>query len=122
VLLNERGEVAECTAANVFCVRAGQVFTPPLSSGCLEGVTRAVLLEIGPGAGVPIEERALRPEELLAADEVFISSTNRSVLAVGEIEDHRIPAAPGPITRKLENAFSAYLAAYLAQRAAAGKL
>ncbi len=115
VLLNERGEVAECTAANIFCVRAGKVFTPPLTSGCLEGVTRGVLLEIGADAGAPIEERTLQPEDLFAADEVFISSTNRSVLAVGEIEGRKIPAAPGPLTQKLEKAFSAYVADYIAR-------
>lgn len=118
VLLNERGEVAECTAANISVVRGGKVSTPALRSGCLEGVTRAVLLEIGPAAGVPMEERILRPEDLYSADEVFLSSTNRNVLAVGEIEGHKIPAAPGPITRKLEQAFAAYVADYIARRAA----
>lgn len=118
VLLNERGEVAECTAANISVVRGGKVSTPALRSGCLEGVTRAVLLEIGPAAGVPTEERILRPEDLYSADEVFLSSTNRNVLAVGEIEGHKIPAAPGPITRKLEQAFAAYVADYIARRAA----
>jgi branched-chain amino acid aminotransferase len=121
VLLNERGEVAECTAANVFAVQAGQVLTPPLSSGCLEGVTRAILLEIGKDAGVTIEERTLRPEDLFAANEVFISSTNRSVLGVGQIESHTLAAAPGPVTGKLEKAFSAYVAEYLARHAAPGR-
>src|SRR5271169_3630948 len=55
VLLNERGEVAECTAANIFCVREGRVLTPPLSSGCLAGITRSVMLEIGPRAGFDVE-------------------------------------------------------------------
>ena len=55
VLLNERGEVAECTAANIFCVRDGKVLTPPLSSGCLAGITRAVMLDIGLTAGVVVE-------------------------------------------------------------------
>lgn len=119
VLLNERGEVAECTAANIFCARGGGAFTPPLSSGCLEGVTRAVLLEIGKDAGVLIEERTLRAEDLYAADEVFITSTNRNVLAVGEIAGHRIAAAPGPIVQQLERAFSAHMADYIARRAAA---
>jgi branched-chain amino acid aminotransferase len=118
-LLNERGEVAECTAANIFCVRGGRVLTPPLSSGCLEGVTRGILLEIGKDAGVPVEERTLRPEDLYAADEVFISSTNRNVLTVGEIAGHRIAAAPGPIVQRLEKTFSAYMADYVARRAAA---
>jgi branched-chain amino acid aminotransferase len=114
VLLNERGEVAECTAANIFCVKGGTVFTPPLSSGCLEGVTRGLLFELGPKAGVPVTERVLRPDDLFAADEVFISSTNRNVLAVGEIAGHKIPAAPGPIAQKLRNSFDAYVTEYIA--------
>ncbi len=119
VLLNERGEAAECTAANIFCAREGKVLTPPLGSGCLEGVTRAILLEIAPGAGVPIAEQTLRPEDLFAAEEVFISSTNRSLLGVGEIAGHRFASAPGPITQRLERAFAAYMADYAARRAAA---
>lgn len=115
VLLNERGEVAECTAANIFCVKGGGVLTPPLSAGCLEGVTRAILLEIAPQNGIAIEERALRPEDLFSADEVFISSTNRSVLAVGEVAGHSFAPAPGPITQKLERAFASYVSAYLAR-------
>ena len=51
VLLNERGEVAECTAANIFCVKGGSVATPPVSAGCLQGITRSVLLEIGAARG-----------------------------------------------------------------------
>lgn len=116
LLLNERGEVAECTAANIFCVRNQRVLTPPLDSGCLEGITRGVLLEIGHEAGVPVEEKALRPEDLFAAEEVFISSTNRSLLAVGEIAGHRYAVAPGPITQKLEKTFGAYIADYVSQR------
>ncbi|HEX8764408.1 MAG TPA: aminotransferase class IV, partial [Candidatus Acidoferrum sp.] len=119
VLLNERGEVTECTAANIFCVQAGRVATPPLSSGCLEGVTRGILLEIGPGLGVPVEERVLNPQDIFLSDEVFISSTNRSLLGVGEIEGRKFPAAPGPITQKLEHAFAAYIRDYVGLRAAA---
>ncbi|HKS66699.1 MAG TPA: aminotransferase class IV [Candidatus Acidoferrales bacterium] len=118
VLLNERGEVAECTAANVFCARGGRVATPPLDSGCLEGITRDILLEIGGSAGVPVEERVLRPEDLYSADEVFISSTNRSMIAVGEINGHKIATAPGPIVQELESAFAAYVRNYVGNRAA----
>jgi branched-chain amino acid aminotransferase len=108
--------VAEGTAANMFCVQGGRVLTPPLDSGCLEGVTRALLLEIAPGAGVPAEERVLRPEDLLAADEVFISSTNRSLLGVGELRGHVYAEAPGPVTHKLEKVFAEYIANYVAQQ------
>jgi branched-chain amino acid aminotransferase len=118
VLLNERGEVAECTAANIFCVRAGRVSTPPLSAGGLAGITRGVLLEIGKDAGVPVEEHTLRPEDLYAADEVFISSTNRNALAVSEINRHKIAAAPGPITQKLEKVFERYMRGYIEKHAA----
>lgn len=121
VLLNERGEAAECTAANIFCVRGGRVQTPPLTSGCLEGVTRSVLLEIGPKAGVACEEKTLRPEDLFSAEEVFISSTNRNLLGVGEIAGHRFFEAPGPVTRKLDEAFNSYIKDYLARRASAAR-
>ena len=117
ILLNERGEVAECTAANIFCFRDGRVLTPPLSSGCLEGVTRSVLLEIAPQEGVIVEERVLLLDDLLAADEVFVSSTNRNLLGVGEIEGHRFAAAPGAMTVRLEKLFHRYMLEYLARTA-----
>jgi branched-chain amino acid aminotransferase len=116
VLLNERGEVAECTAANIFCARAGRVATPPLSSGCLEGVTRAILLEVGPSVGVPVEERTLQPGDLYSADEVFISSTNRNVIAVGEIAGHKIASGPATVMRKLDQAFASYVRDYVEAR------
>lgn len=113
ILLNERGEVAECTAANVFCARGGLVATPPLNSGCLEGITRDILLEISHKAGVAVEERTLRPEDLYAADEVFISSTNRSMIVVSEINGHKIASARGPIVPKLERLFLDYVRQYI---------
>jgi branched-chain amino acid aminotransferase len=119
VLLNERGEVAECTAANIFCVREDHVPTPPVSSGCLEGVTRAVVLEIGASVGVEVEERTLRPLDLYSADGVFISSTNRNLIAVAEINGHEIPNVPLMPMQKLQAAFVAYVREYVDARAAA---
>jgi len=122
VLLNERGEVAECTAANIFCVRDGGVLTPPLSSGCLAGITRSMMLEIGPLAGVPVAEHTLVPEDLFTAQEVFISSTNRNIIAVTEIAGRPVGAKSRPIMAKLESAFVAYTREYLdAHTASAGK-
>jgi branched-chain amino acid aminotransferase len=86
LLLNERGEVSECTSANVFIARDGQVLTPPLDSGCLPGVTREILLEIAQGEGIAMREEALRLEDLMTADEVFITSTTRNLLPVVSIE------------------------------------
>jgi branched-chain amino acid aminotransferase len=116
VLLNERGEVAECTAANIFAVKNNKVLTPPLSSGCLEGVTRGILFEIAPEAGYSFLEQTLRPEDLYSADEVFITSTNRNLIGVGEIAGHTIAAAPGPLTRSLEQTFAAYVEDYVSRR------
>lgn len=120
ILLNERGEVAECTSANIFCVKDGMVFTPPLSSGCLEGVTRSVLLEIAPKAEVRMVEKTLKMEDLRSADEVFITSTNRTLLGVSEIAGHRYSTVMGEVAQKLERAFEAYMTEYVAQASACG--
>jgi branched-chain amino acid aminotransferase len=115
IMLNERGEVAECTAANIFCVREGRVLTPPLASGCLEGVTRGVLLDIiAPAEGVKCAETPLRLEDLHYADEVFITSTNRNLLGVSELAGHTFADVPGPVTQRLEQAFSRYMIEYVA--------
>lgn len=121
VLLNERGEVSECTAANIFCVRNGRAATPPLSSGCLAGVTRGILLEIGARAGIPVEERVLFPDDLYAADEVCITSTNRAVVAASEIQGRKIAAVRGPVTDKLDRAFAAYMREYVGAHAAVSR-
>ena len=118
MLLNERGEVAECTAANIFVVRNGKVYTPPLNSGCLEGVTRGILFEIAPEAGIPVIEQLLKPEDLYSADEVFISSTNRNLIGVGEIGGHKIANAPGPLTHQLNELFDTHVADYVTRRLA----
>ncbi len=116
-MLNERGEVAECTSANIFAVKNGKILTPPLSSGCLEGVTRGILMEIAPEAAVSVVEQTLRPEDLYSADEVFISSTNRNLISVGEIAGNRI-SAPGPVCERLNEIFDAYVADYVSRRLA----
>jgi branched-chain amino acid aminotransferase len=114
VMLNERGEVSECTSANIFAVLDGRVVTPPLSSGCLPGVTRGLLLEeIEPSA----EERPLRLADLEAASEIFITSSTRDVLPVSAVGGLPLRLDPTrPVTRRLRSAFQAYLAAYAAER------
>jgi len=117
VMLNERGEVAECTSANIFAVKNEKILTPPLNSGCLEGVTRGILMEIAPEAGVSVIEQTLRPEDLYSADEVFISSTNRNLISVGEIAGNKIPA-PGSVCERLNDLFDAYVTDYVSRRLA----
>lgn len=122
VLLNERGEVSECTAANIFAAKNGKVITPPLSSGCLEGVTRGVLMEIAGDASTSVVEQTMRLEDLYTADEVFVTSTNRNVIGVKEIAGHTIvDGKTGPITQKLDEAFEAYINDYVERRLATSR-
>ncbi len=120
VLLNERGEVCECTSANLFAVHGGRVLTPPLSSGCLPGVTRAVLLEEIHLSGLTVQERVLLPADLESADEVFLASTTRELLPVVSIEGLRIRSSRA-VRDRLQEAFSAYVEAYVEARAEASR-
>jgi len=113
LLLNESGHLAECTSANIFLVRDNRVLTPPLASGCLPGVTRDVLREVVPQAGLELCEQDLSPNDLTAASEVFISSTTREVAAVGSIDAQWRFEAPGKVTRTLEQCFKDYVRSYL---------
>ena len=115
VLLNERGEVSECTSANIFAVEGGSVWTPPLASGCLPGVTRAVLLEEIHALGLRIGEKALLPAELESADEVFLTSTTREVMPVISIQGLNLRHAEN-VTRQLQSAFSKYVDSYVVPR------
>jgi branched-chain amino acid aminotransferase len=113
ILLNERGEVAECTSANLFIANGSHVYTPPLSSGCLPGITREVLLAEVRAPGIRVQERALLPGDLEAADEVFITSTTRNLLPVMQIEDKKV-GRTSHTCQALARAFSEYVRNYLA--------
>jgi len=115
VLLNERGEVAECTSANIFAAKGEQVWTPPLNSGCLPGVTRALLLEEIRVPGLRIGEKTLLPADLEAADEVFITSTTRELLPVVSIVGLHIRPG-GRVREQLQQAFTVYVESYVASR------
>jgi branched-chain amino acid aminotransferase len=116
VLLNERGEVSECTSANIFAVRGREVWTPPLDSGCLPGVTRAVLLEEIRLPGVSAFEKTLRPEDLEKADQVFISSSTRDFLPVSYIEGLNV-RSDGAVLDELVKAFGDYRKDYVKRNA-----
>ena len=117
LLLNERGEVAECTAANVFAVRGGVVLTPPIDSGALPGVSRRVVLEAGPRHGLRVEERRLFPDDLHAAEEVFITSSTREVQPVVALGERAVPL--GPVAGRVAELFRSEVNAYIQARAAA---
>jgi branched-chain amino acid aminotransferase len=112
VLLNEREEVAECTSANIFAAHGDRVSTPPLSSGCLPGITRAVLLGEVHIPGFTVEERVLRTADLEAADQVFITSTTRELLPVRSVEGLRIRNSSAAC-EALQKAFTAFADAYV---------
>jgi branched-chain amino acid aminotransferase len=114
ILLNERGEVAECTSANIFAASGDQVWTPPLSSGCLPGITRQVVLEETRSSGIRIVEKAMTPAELESSDEVFITSTTRNLLPVLQIEDRKMGRSGG-VRQALVKAFSEYVERYIAE-------
>lgn len=113
LLMNERGQLAECTSANIFLVRGREVRTPPLSSGCLPGITRSVLLDVIPAAGFRLSEEDLTPADLNTAEEVFVSSTTREVAAVESIQPDWKYAAPGKTTLEIAAAFQRYVKSHL---------
>ena len=113
LLLNDRGNLAECTSANVFLVHGREVLTPPLTSGCLPGITRDALGHVIPAAGYKLIEQDLTPEDLDSAEEVFISSTTREVAGVGSIQPNWKYPAPGKVTGELAAAFREYVKTHL---------
>jgi branched-chain amino acid aminotransferase len=122
VLLNERGCVAECTSANIFASQNGKVLTPPLSDGCLPGITREILLESHGSTGTEVVEQSMKPEDLYSADEVFITSTTRELLPVSEIAGRTLamnPEARLRLSRYLAEFFRADIEARVANFAEA---
>ncbi len=92
LFLNTAGEVCEGAFSNVFITTAGRVFTPPLTSGCLPGVMREVVLELCAAHGIPAEERTLRAPCLREAEEIFVSSSIRGIQPVHRLDDGVVSA------------------------------
>jgi branched-subunit amino acid aminotransferase/4-amino-4-deoxychorismate lyase len=108
LLLNTAGNLCEATTANVFLVREGIAATPPLDSGCLAGITRAHVLQLG------AEERTMSPDDLLQADEAFLTSSTREVQPLVAIDGRPVGSGrPGDVTRRLADAYSEWVAARL---------
>jgi branched-chain amino acid aminotransferase len=105
ILANTRDELCEGTGTNVFVVIGGRLLTPPLSSGCLGGITRDLVLECTDAI-----EETLPYDVLFRAEEIFVTSTIRQVQAVAHVDDHAVPAAPGPRTSAARSAFLVHAA------------
>lgn len=102
VMRNYRGELAECTTANIFVVKHAAALTPPLASGLLAGITREFLFEVGTDIGIAVREQVLTDDDLFSADEAFLTSTTREVVPIVQVDDRTIgDGRPGPVTEAL---------------------
>lgn len=106
LMLNHKGEVAECTGDNIFVVRNDAVQTPPLDAGVLEGVTRNVVLELARQAGYASEETVMTRHDLYTADECFLTGTAAEIVPVVKLDGRLIgEGKPGPVVRDLRRRF-----------------
>jgi branched-chain amino acid aminotransferase len=106
IMRNYRGELTECTQSNFFIVKNGAALTAPVDAGLLPGITREFVFEVGKDAGVSVRDQVLHDEDLFAADECFLTSTTKEIVPIVQVDDRTIGSGvPGPITRKLLDAF-----------------
>jgi branched-chain amino acid aminotransferase len=106
ILLNTTGSVAEATGENVFTVKNGVLYTPPLSSGALEGITRDSVMTIARDFGYEVREQPLLRTDLYLADEAFLCGTAAEIVPIREVDDREI-GDPGEITRKIQETYFA---------------
>lgn len=106
LMLNHKGEVAECTGDNIFIVKNGVLKTPPKDAGILEGITRNAVIDLAKEAEIPFEETALTRHDIYVADECFLTGTAAEVIAVVSLDGRPIGTGkPGPITQNLLERF-----------------
>jgi len=106
LMLNHKGEVAECTGDNLFLVRDGRLLTPPLDAGILGGITRDVVVELAQEAGTEVLKVALTKHDVYVADECFLTGTAAEVIPVVKVDDRSIGTGkPGPITLDLKERY-----------------
>ncbi len=106
LMLNHKGEVAECTGDNIFVVRKGEVHTPSIDAGILEGITREAVIEIARDAGYKVVERTMDRHDIYTADECFLTGTAAEVIPVVELDGRPIgDGKPGKVTADLLKRF-----------------
>src|SRR5947208_665585 len=117
VMRNYRGELAECTQSNLFIVKSGAALTPPIDAGLLPGITREFLFEVGHEIGIEVREAVLRDDDLLSADEAFLTSTTREVVPIVQVDEKRIGAGvPGRVALALLDGYRRKAEALTARR------
>ena len=106
LMLNHKGEVAECTGDNIFIVKAGRLSTPPVDAGILEGITRNAVLELAHREGIETHQLPLTRHDLFVADECFLTGSAAEVIPAVKLDGRPIgDGTPGPITKRLNEAF-----------------
>jgi branched-chain amino acid aminotransferase len=110
IMLNHDGNVAECTADNIFIARNGTLYTPTITDGILEGITRNVIIELCARLKIPCVEKTLQRQDLYIADECFLTGSAAEVVPVTKIDARTIgTGAPGPLTKRILDAFHRYV-------------
>lgn len=113
IMLNEAGDVAEGASSNVFVVRAGVVFTPPLDAGILAGITREVILDLLPSLSLEGREERLTLPAFLGAEEGFLTSTLKEAAAIRSVDGKPLGSGrPGPITERIRSSFREHAPRY----------
>ncbi len=108
LMMNHKGEVSECTGDNLFIVRKGELHTPSIDSGILEGITRQAVIDLAGEAGIKVVERTMDRHDIYTADECFLTGTAAEVIPVIECDARKIgEGTPGPITKDLHRRFHA---------------
>ena len=106
LMLNHKGEVAECTGDNLFLVRNDQLYTPPIDAGILEGITRDVVMELARADGRHVQEIPLSRHDIFIADECFLTGSAAEVVPVVKVDSRKIgDGSPGQVTRELMKQF-----------------
>lgn len=108
LMLNHKGEVAECTGDNIFIVKKNIIKTPPPEAGILEGITRNSVIQLARSMDMTVVETALERHDIFIADECFLTGTAAEVIAVVSLDGRTIgDGKPGPVTRRLLDGFRA---------------
>ena len=108
IMLNAEGYVAECTADNIFIMKGGRMFTPPLSAGALYGITRGTVMDLAREEGIEVSEPNLTRYDMFNADECFLTGTGAELIPVTKIDGRVIGnGKPGPVTRGLVERYHA---------------
>jgi len=106
LMLNHKGEVAECTGDNIFIVRDGVLYTPPIDAGILEGITREAVIELARNASLEVHETPLTRHDVFIAQECFLTGSAAEVVPVVKLDSRTIgDGKPGPITHDLSERF-----------------